>query len=118
MQIAHTTPQRVIAALRELDGDDVDALVRVGTNLAAIRLCAAAEQFFAKPVLTDPNATTYWDALRRSGIQDRVHGYGTLPEKFERPCVPAPEEDRVDRLPVARTGMAGRAVPDLAGRAG
>ncbi|MFO1454980.1 MAG: hypothetical protein U1F18_01930 [Steroidobacteraceae bacterium] len=81
VQIAHTTPQQVIAALRELDGDDVDALVQVGTNLAAIRLCAAAEQFFAKPVLAI-NATTYWDALRRSGIQDRVHGYGTLLEKF------------------------------------
>ena len=81
VQIAHTTPQQVIAALRELDGDDVDALVQVGTNLAAIKLCAAAEQFFAKPVLAI-NATTYWDALRRSGIQDRVHGYGTLLEKF------------------------------------
>ena len=81
VQIAHTTPQQVIAALRELDGDDVDALVQVGTNLAAIRLCAAAEQFFAKPVLAI-NATTYWEALRRSGIQDRVHGYGTLLEKF------------------------------------
>ena len=81
VQIAHTTPQQVIAALRELDGDDVDALVQVGTNLAAIRLCAAAEQFFAKPVLAI-NATTSWDALRRSGIQDRVHGYGTLLEKF------------------------------------
>ena len=70
-----------IVTIRELDGDDVDALVQVGTNLAAIRLCAAAEQFFAKPVLAI-NATTYWDALRRSGIQDRVHGYGTLLEKF------------------------------------
>lgn len=81
VQIAHTTPQQVIAALRQLDGDDVDALVQVGTNLAAIKLCAAAEQFFAKPVLAI-NATTYWDALRRSGIQDRVHGYGSLLERF------------------------------------
>jgi maleate isomerase len=81
VQIAHTTPQQVIAALRELDGDDVDALVQVGTNLAAIKLCAAAEQFFAKPVLAI-NATTYWDALRRSGVQDRIHGYGSLLERF------------------------------------
>ena len=81
VQIAHTTPQQVIAALRELDGDDVDALVQVGTNLAAIKLCAAAEQFFAKPVLAI-NATTYWDALRRSGIEDRIHGYGSLLERF------------------------------------
>jgi maleate cis-trans isomerase len=55
-----------VAALRELDGDDIDALVQVGTNLAAIELCAEAEQWFGKPVLAI-NAVTYWDALRRSG---------------------------------------------------
>ena len=81
VQIAHTTPKQVIDSLRQLDGDDVDALVQVGTNLAAIKLCAAAEQFFAKPVLAI-NATTYWDALRRSGIQDRVYGHGSLLERF------------------------------------
>ena len=81
VQIAHTTPQQVIDALRQLDGDDVEALVQVGTNLAAIRLCAAAEQWFDKPVLAI-NATTYWDALRRSGIHDRVYGCGSLLEKF------------------------------------
>ncbi len=80
MQIAHTTPKQVVDALRQLDGDDVDALVQVGTNLAAIRLCAAAELWFEKPVLAI-NATTYWDALRRSGIPDRVQGFGTLLEK-------------------------------------
>ena len=32
VQIAHTTPKQVIDALRELDGDDVDALVQVGSR--------------------------------------------------------------------------------------
>lgn len=79
--IAHTTPQQVIAALRELDGDDVDALVQVGTNLAAIELCAEAEQWFGKPVLAI-NAVTYWDALRRSGVEDKVYGFGSVLERF------------------------------------
>jgi maleate isomerase len=79
--IAHTTPQQVIAALRELDGDDIDALVQVGTNLAAIELCAEAEQWFGKPVLAI-NAVTYWDALRRSGIEDKVPGCGSVLERF------------------------------------
>lgn len=79
--IAHTTPQQVIAALRELDGDDVDALVQVGTNLAAIQLCAEAEQWFGKPVLAI-NAVTYWDALRRSGVEDKVYGFGSVLERF------------------------------------
>jgi maleate isomerase len=79
--IAHTTPQQVIAAMRELDGDDIDALVQVGTNLAAIELCAEAEQWFGKPVLAI-NAVTYWDALRRSGIEDKVLGCGSVLERF------------------------------------
>jgi len=81
VMIAHTTPKQVTDALRQLDGDDVDALVQVGTNLAAIELCAAAELWFEKPVLAI-NATTYWDALRRSGIPDKVYGCGSLLERF------------------------------------
>jgi maleate isomerase len=79
--IAHTTEQQVIGALRALNGDDVDALVQVGTNLACVRLCADAELWFGKPVLAI-NAITYWDALRRSGIADRIAGFGSVLEKF------------------------------------
>ncbi len=79
--IAHTAPQQIMAALRDLDGDDVDALVQVGTNLAAIELCAEAELWFGKPVLAI-NAITYWDALRRSGIDDKVYGCGSVLERF------------------------------------
>jgi maleate isomerase len=79
--IAHTTEQQVIDALRTLNGDDVDALVQVGTNLACIRVAADAERWFGKPVLAI-NAITYWDALRRSGIPDKIHGCGSVLEKF------------------------------------
>lgn len=81
VQIAHTTRRQVIDALRSLDGSDVDAVVQVGTNLAAIATCAEAERWFGKPVLAI-NAVTYWDALRRSGIEDRIHGYGSTLENF------------------------------------
>jgi maleate isomerase len=79
--IAHTSPLEVVAALRELDGDDVDAIVQVGTNLACIELAAAAEIWCGKPVLAI-NAVTYWDALRRSGIDDHIFGRGRLLEVF------------------------------------
>lgn len=79
--IAHTTRQQVIEALRGLDGDDIDAIVQVGTNLAAIETCAQAEAWLGKPVLAI-NAITYWDALRRSGIEDRIHGCGSILERF------------------------------------
>jgi maleate isomerase len=65
--------------LQKLDGDDVDAIVQVGTNLSMIRLAAAAELFLGKPVIAI-NTATYWHALRTCGIQDRMAGYGSLLE--------------------------------------
>ncbi len=66
---------------RELDGDDVDAIVQVGTNLSAIRLAAAAELWLGKPVIAI-NTATYWHALRANGITDRIEGFGRLLEEF------------------------------------
>lgn len=77
VQIAHTTDAQCRAALRELDSDDVDAIVQVGTNLSMVRLAAAAELFLGKPVIAI-NTATYWHALRAVGIQDRLDGFGTL----------------------------------------
>jgi maleate isomerase len=65
--------------LQKLDGDDVDAIVQVGTNLSMIRLAAAAELFLGKPVIAI-NTATYWHALRAQGITDKVAGFGNLME--------------------------------------
>ena len=81
VQIAHTPQSVIVETLRALDGDDVDAIVQVGTNLAAISVCAEAERWLHKPVLAI-NAVTYWDALRRSGVDDRVTGFGSVLERF------------------------------------
>ncbi len=78
--IAHTPAAQIIDNLRKLDGDDVDALVQTGTNLAAIRICADAERWLGKPVLAI-NAITFWDALRRSGLDDRLQGFGSVLEQ-------------------------------------
>ena len=66
-------------AIRQLDGDDVDAIVQVGTNLSMIRLAAAAELFLGKPVIAI-NTATYWHALRALGVNDRMAGFGKLME--------------------------------------
>jgi len=78
--IAHSTDDMCRAAIRELDGDDVDAIVQVGTNLSMIRLAAAAELFLGKPVIAI-NTATYWHALRAVGITDTISGYGDLMER-------------------------------------
>jgi len=79
VQIAHTTDDACRKALREIDGDDVDAIVQVGTNLSMIRLAAAAELFLGKPVIAI-NTATYWHALRACGISDKRAGFGSLLE--------------------------------------
>lgn len=75
--IAHVQEDTLRAALLELDGPDVDALVQVGTNLSMVRLAAEAERWLGKPVLAI-NATIYWHSLRSAGIDDRIDGFGSL----------------------------------------
>ncbi|MCY4157762.1 MAG: Asp/Glu racemase [Gammaproteobacteria bacterium] len=79
IEIAHTTGAEMRSAIRQLDGHDAEAIVQVGTNLPAMDICAEAERWLGKPVLAI-NAVTYWDALRRSGIEDRIHGHGRILE--------------------------------------
>jgi maleate isomerase len=79
--IAHTTTDQLIRSLLELDGPDIDAIVQVGTNLPNLETAASAERWLDKPVLSI-NAVTYWDTLRRLGIEDRIYGYGRILEEF------------------------------------
>jgi maleate isomerase len=79
--IAQVTESELTQALTELAGPDVEAVVQVGTNLPNLDIAAAAEKWLGKPVLSI-NAVTYWDALRRLGISDRVYGFGRILEEF------------------------------------
>ena len=79
--IAQVTPAECVAALKRLDGDDVDAIVQVGTNLSMIRVAAMAELWLGKPVLAI-NAATYWHALRANGIAEKIAGCGRIFEEF------------------------------------
>jgi maleate isomerase len=75
--IARQPESRLRQTLRELDGDDVDAIVQVGTNLSMVRLAAEAEAWLGKPVIAI-NTATYWHALRANGIAERMDGFGSL----------------------------------------
>lgn len=79
--IAEVQPDVVRKEFLALDGDDIDAILQVGTNLAAGGVAAQAELWLGKPVLA-MNVVTYWDALRRCGIEDRVLGRGRVLEEF------------------------------------
>jgi maleate isomerase len=79
--IATFTTAQCREALRRLDGDDIDALVQVGTNLSMVKLAAAAELWLGKPVVAI-NTATWWHALRTHGISDRIEGFGRLLDEF------------------------------------
>ena len=80
VKIAHVSELELTRALREIDGDDIDGIIQVGTNLAMARLAGIAETWLAKPVIAI-NTAIYWHALRESGITDRIGGFGTLLER-------------------------------------
>jgi len=80
VKIAHVSELELAHALREIDGDDIDGIIQVGTNLAMARLAAQAELWLDKPVVAI-NTAIYWDALRSSGIEDKMAGFGSLLEK-------------------------------------
>ena len=42
-----------------------------------VRLAAEAERWLGKPVIAH-NTALYWHALRASGIDDRLDGFGSL----------------------------------------
>lgn len=76
-KISHVTEAQLRDAVREVDSADVEAIVQVGTNVPMMRFATAAETWLGKPVISN-NAVLYWHALRSSGIEDRLHGFGTL----------------------------------------
>jgi maleate isomerase len=79
--IAQVPQQDIRNALRELDGPDVEALLAVGTALPSSAAAAEAERWLNKPVIA-VNTVSFWDALRRCGITDRVLGHGRVLEEL------------------------------------
>ena len=75
--IAHVSEDELAKSIMELNGDDVEAVVQVGTNLAMARLAGMAEKLLQKPVIAI-NTATYWFALRDNGITDSIEGFGSL----------------------------------------
>jgi maleate isomerase len=79
--IAHVSESELRHALQDVNSDDVDALVQVGTNLSMVQLADEAERWLNKPVIAI-NAATWWMALRDNGITEKIHGVGRLLREF------------------------------------
>ncbi len=81
VSIAHVDEETSRKALLEVNSDGVEAIVQVGTNLSMLRLADEAERWLGKPVIAI-NAAIWWMALRDNGIEDRLHGFGSLLREF------------------------------------
>ena len=80
--IANTPRDRVLdVVVNELNGDDIDAIVQVGTNLSTLDLFPTLERQLDKPMIAI-NVALIWHALRAAGIKDRFYGKGRLLEEF------------------------------------
>ncbi|MEE4174091.1 MAG: hypothetical protein V2I57_07555 [Xanthomonadales bacterium] len=79
--IAEVGEDTIRKAILALDGDDVDAILQVGTNLCFMTQAAELERELGKPVIAI-NTATYWHALRHNGIEDRKTGFGQLLEAY------------------------------------
>lgn len=79
--IAYTPRKAVVDAVKALDGDDVDAIVQVGTNLSTVDMFPVLETYLGKPVIPI-NIATAWHALRACGVNDKLEGMGRLFAEF------------------------------------
>ena len=78
--LARASEQELRGHLESLDGDGIDAIVQVGTNLPMARVAGEAERWLGKPVIAI-NTAIYWHALRKENIADPIDGFGSLLSK-------------------------------------
>jgi maleate isomerase len=79
--IGHVPADELRAAIRDVDGPGIEAIVQFGANLPMGAIAAEAERWIGKPVIA-VNTATYWHALRSNNITDRIHGRGRLLSEF------------------------------------
>ena len=75
--VARVRPEVIMAAFDAINTPEVEALIHVGTNLPVTAITEAIENRCGKPLI-GVNVATYWAALRRLGIEDRLDGFGLL----------------------------------------
>jgi len=75
--IARVPPAEVLALARSVARPEADALLLSCTDLATLDVIDTLERETGKPVISS-NQATFWLALRRAGLADRLRGHGRL----------------------------------------
>lgn len=69
--------QAIFDAFEKMDRPDVEVLLHVGGALSVVPLIERLEEKHGKPVVS-VNAATYWTALRKLGVSEKIEGFGRL----------------------------------------
>jgi maleate isomerase len=75
--VAQITLDEIRAGFKLVDRPNADVLIHVGTNLPVSAITSEIEAAHGKPLI-GVNVATYWQALRRIGVEDRIEGFGQL----------------------------------------
>jgi maleate isomerase len=78
--IALVPDHQIMDMVRQVDADDIDAIIQVGTNLSTATSFPVIEKWLEKPVLPI-NVATAWHALRSCGVRDQYDHLGRLFEE-------------------------------------
>jgi maleate isomerase len=79
--VARFTREQIMQGFQDVDRPEADALIHVGTNLPVSAMTPEIEAKFGKAMI-GVNVATYWLALRRIGIMDKLPGMGMLAAKY------------------------------------
>jgi maleate isomerase len=77
LEIGRASPRDVEALVRAGIVEGIDAVVVVGTNLAAAALVEPLERAHGVTIV-DSTAATTWELLRSAGVEARLDGWGRL----------------------------------------
>ena len=77
LEIAAVGKSQIKSSIEQVNVQEVEAIVQVGTNLPFQYYAPIAESELSKPVLSI-NTATYWYSIRSLGINDQFDGFGDL----------------------------------------
>jgi arylmalonate decarboxylase len=76
-KISRIPPAEIYAHAKSVDSPDADALLICCTDFGSAEVVEPLEEELGKPVITS-NTATFWAALKRAGVGQKVTGYGRL----------------------------------------
>ncbi|NIM46149.1 MAG: maleate cis-trans isomerase, partial [Nitrososphaeria archaeon] len=76
-EIGHLRPEDAYIRGSKIDSPEADGIFISCTNWQSIEIIDMLERDLGKPVITS-NQSTFWAALKKSGIHQPIEGFGSL----------------------------------------